>query len=322
MTCLAGDVVQRVVGVVDLAVHAEGLGQVGDLHQAGDAALDDDVAAQEVGGAAGDPGREGGEAARVDLGGEQRDAQVPAEADVVVHVVGGERVLEPVVAEVLDRLADLEAFGVGIGPRGVEHQRHAVADRFPDGRAGLDVEVDRGRGSLQPRAARRVQLVALPALCLPVGGFLGVLGRGLVVGGGEVGGDAVAAGAEQAVDRQAGGLPRDVPERDVDRADGMRRQVVDEVLQPPPVPADVERVFAEQPGLDDGDDLLGDLRRAGARVGQEGVALDALVGLDPQHPEGHGPGRPEAGGGGVPAFVEDDGDIGDAHGPDVTRLTA
>src|SRR6202000_1300586 len=120
-----GDVVERVVGVVDLAVHAEGLGQVSDLHQAGDAALDDDVAAQEVGSAAGDPGRVGGEGARADLGGAQRGARVPAEADVVVHVVGGERVLEPVVAEVLDRLADPEPFGGGVGPRGVEHQRTA-----------------------------------------------------------------------------------------------------------------------------------------------------------------------------------------------------
>ena len=90
---------------------------------------------------------------------------------------------------------------------------------------------------------------------------------------------------------------------------------MDEVFQPPPVPADVEGVLAKQPRLDDGDDLLGDLHRAGAGIGQEGVALNALVGLDPQHAEGHGPGGSEAGGGGMPAFMEDDGDIRDAHVP-------
>jgi hypothetical protein len=167
-------------------------------------------------------GGKGGEAARVDLGGEQRDAQVPAEPDVVVHVVGGKRVLEPVITEVLDGLADPEALRVGVGPGGVEHQRHALADRFPDGGAGLDVEVNRWRGPVQPRAARRVDLVALPALSLPVAGFLGVLGRALVVRGGEVGGDAVPAGTEEAVDGQAGGLARDVPQGDVNGPDGVR----------------------------------------------------------------------------------------------------
>jgi hypothetical protein len=166
---------------------------------------------------------ERGQAARGDLGGEQRDAQVPAEADVVVHVVGGERVLEPVVAQVLDRLADLEAVGVGVGPGGVEHQRHVVADRVADGGADLDVEADRGRiAGRQPGAARRVNLVTPPALLLPVDGFLRVLRRGLVVGGGEIDGDAVPAGAEQAVDGQVRRLPGDVPEGDVDRADGVR----------------------------------------------------------------------------------------------------
>ena len=82
------------------------------------------------------------------------------------------------VAEVLDRLADPEAVGVGVGPGGVEHQRHVVADRLPDRRARLDVEADRGhRVAREPRAARRVQLVALPALLLPVAGLVRVLGR-------------------------------------------------------------------------------------------------------------------------------------------------
>jgi hypothetical protein len=53
----------------------------------------------------------------------------------------------------------------------------------------------------------------------------------------------------------------------------------------------------------------------GPGVGQEGVALDALVGLDPQHPERDRPGGSEAGRGGVPALVQDDGDIGDSHVP-------
>ena len=45
-----GDVVQRIAAVMDLVVHAEGLGEMRGLHQRGDAALHRDVAAQEVGG--------------------------------------------------------------------------------------------------------------------------------------------------------------------------------------------------------------------------------------------------------------------------------
>jgi hypothetical protein len=58
--------------VMDLAVHPERLRQVRDLHQPRDAALDHDVAAQEVGRAPGDPRDEGLQAAGRDLGGEQR----------------------------------------------------------------------------------------------------------------------------------------------------------------------------------------------------------------------------------------------------------
>jgi hypothetical protein len=84
-------------------------------------------------------------------------------------------------------------------------------------------------------------------------------------------------------------------------------------LHAPGVGADVERVAAHEPGLDDADDLLGDAVGSRAGRAQEGVALNALVGADAQDPEGApGARRAEGRRGGRP-LVDDDADVADAH---------
>ena len=97
--------------MVDLEVHVEGFGQVRGLDQRGDAALDRHVAAQEVGRLLGDPGRVGREAAGRVLGRQDRDVELLLQLHVVVDVVLGQRVLVPVVAELLDRQPDAQRLG-------------------------------------------------------------------------------------------------------------------------------------------------------------------------------------------------------------------
>ena len=113
------------------------------------------------------------QAALGDLGRHQRDRQLLLQAHVAVDVVDAERVLVPGEAEILDRLADLERFAVRVAPRRVEHQRHVGPDRIAHGGARRDVVGDR-HAVAPERRGRRVQLVRLPALLLPVHRLVGV----------------------------------------------------------------------------------------------------------------------------------------------------
>src|SRR5207253_4336430 len=71
-----GDVVERVAAVVHLVFQVERLGEMRGLDQGGDAALDRDVAAQEVGGALKNPGRVAVEPGLRVLGRHQRDVEL------------------------------------------------------------------------------------------------------------------------------------------------------------------------------------------------------------------------------------------------------
>ena len=132
--------------------------------------------------------------------------------------------------------------------------------RRPDGLADRRDDVDRGLGLLSrqllPGRAERVELEAAIAAGDDVAGPLGVLGRrarpavpAVGVGGQPV----VTAAAEQPVDRLAAGLADQVPERDLDPADGghdRRSALVLVADHPADDRLDVERVAAQHPPLD------------------------------------------------------------------------
>src|ERR1700753_810929 len=82
-----GEVVQRVIGGEHVTAEMERLSQMGDLEHPGDAALEDDVAAEEIRGPLDDPGRQRGQAPASDLGRHDWDAQLLLEADVAVPVL-------------------------------------------------------------------------------------------------------------------------------------------------------------------------------------------------------------------------------------------
>ena len=111
-----GDIVQRIATVVHLQIHPEGLGQVRDLDEGRDAALDRDVAAQEIGRPLGDPRDVGIEPADRVFGGEDWDIELLLQLDVVVNVLVGERVLVPVETHLLDRSADPQRLLIAIAP--------------------------------------------------------------------------------------------------------------------------------------------------------------------------------------------------------------
>jgi len=81
-----GDIIERVPAVMDFALHAEGLGQVGNFHQWGDAAGHSHIAAQDIRGHLLDPLRHAIEAAGGIFGRQDRNIQFISELDVVINV--------------------------------------------------------------------------------------------------------------------------------------------------------------------------------------------------------------------------------------------
>lgn len=119
-----------------------------------------------------------------------------------------------------------------------------------------------------------------------VGGLVSVVLGTRVVRRGQVHGEPVAAGAQQPVDRQPGGLTRDIPQGDVDDAQRDRADEVAQARQATPMASDVQRISSQQQRLHEGDDLPRDGLRAGTRIAQEVRALDSRVGPDPENPHG------------------------------------
>ena len=97
-------------------IHAESFGEMCRLDQGGDAALDRDVAAQEIGRPLGDPRDVGIEPADRVFGGEDWDIELLLQLDVVVNVLVGERVLVSVETHLLDRSADPQRLLIAIAP--------------------------------------------------------------------------------------------------------------------------------------------------------------------------------------------------------------
>jgi hypothetical protein len=116
------------------------------------------------------------------------------------------------------------------------------------------------------------------------------LGRGVDLRAG-IGRDPVAAGAEQAMDRQARFLAGDVPQCDVDGADRADRR---DAGAPPEQAIEalaVERVLAHHQRLQEADQARPVEACWVRRSTEEGVALDPLIGREPQQAEIALPGR-------------------------------
>ena len=217
------------------------------------------------------------------------------ELDVAVDILLGEGVFVPVEVEVFDGSAYSEGVFVAVGPHGVEHELHVVSDGAGDGLADLDVVCG---------VSVRVNLVGGPAHLLESEGLLDVLLFCLPVGGAGVDGDGIPACAEQPVDGLTGELAVDVPEADVDGGDDVGGYGAVHLVHVGPDGADVERVSAHDDGLDELDETEGEVVGAHPGGAEEGVAGDALVGLDGDDSEllGGAELRPDAGhpGFGVP----------------------
>src|SRR5262249_19044324 len=156
-------------------------------------------------------------------------------------------------------------------PRWVEHQRVAVTYGAAHSAADLDI---------RRRVGGRVDLVCRPPFRIEPHRLHRVFLPGSEHRRAGVRGHAIAIGTEQAMNRHARYLPRDVPERDVQRAngpEGRRAVLVPEGL----VEAlSFQRVLAHHHGfelLNEGFTVEGGAAHCGS---EESVALDALVGPD------------------------------------------
>ena len=104
-------------------------------------------------------------------------------------------------------------------------------------------------------------------------------------GGAGIGGCARPGRAHQAVDRQARRLAGDVPERDVDGADGPPGGVAVARRQPEIELLPVERVLAHHLRLEEADERLRVACRTPAGGAEEGMALHAVIGAQRQQAE-------------------------------------
>src|SRR5215831_2211023 len=262
--------------MMDFVFQAEGFREVRGLQHGGKAALVWDITTQVVGGFFGEPDRIGIEAAGREFGSDDGDVEFLAQLDIVVDVLVGERVFIPVETELLDRAADAQRVGVAVAPGGVEHQEEIVANRLAYGDADLDVFV---------RVAWWVDLVGTPTIGLEflrlvnIGGDIGQdLRTGVAHNGGAI-------GPHQGVHGQVSDLASEVPQRDVDGADGA---VADDATDQAHVGMDtfaVQWVLAQEEGLERAEEL-GAVHRGG--VGgraEEGVALQAGIGADAEQAE-------------------------------------
>jgi hypothetical protein len=141
----------------------EGLGQVTDLHERGDAAAVGDVGLGERHAARGDQVPKLGEGVQVLARGD-RQAALAHDADVARHVVGARRLLEPDRIELAQRARGPDRLVDAPAHVGVHHQRELGAEVRAHRSHALDVLPQRGAADLHldgAEAAREV-VVRLP----------------------------------------------------------------------------------------------------------------------------------------------------------------
>ena len=227
-----------------------GLRQARDLARLGDAADPAEVGHHDADGAAADE-LAIGKARGQGLAGGDRHAGGARELGQRIGIVHADRIFEPEGIELLQRRHD--PLGRGQIPQGVEldHDVHAIADRLADLAEGLQRPVEIGAGDVAALAGRgiivegpdlhagdallqqaRGQLIGMGqegleiligslgdrALRVPLAGDLIQPASDIAVAGaGVVGADPVVAeAAQQLMDRLAGRLAEEIPERDID----------------------------------------------------------------------------------------------------------
>ena len=201
-----------------LAVEAQRLGEVRDLHAARDAHVVFGIGAHEVGAAGDDEVRLRLDAAHV-LGLQDRRLEHLAQLAMAEGRDAGipVRVLVPEIAEVVAGAADIER--VGEGPQlagGVEHERHLVGHLAADIAHVLRLLPGVALVPAMDLEAAIAEVEALLGeggellLAVEAAAAVGVVGRG-------IGLEPAAIAAEELADRGAELPAREVPERDVDR---------------------------------------------------------------------------------------------------------
>lgn len=170
---------------------------------------------------------------------EQRHADPFTEPAVCGDAELAHRFLVPGVAGFGEGPAHVDRVGQVEAGRAVVHQRHGVADMSAQLLAQLGV-----RAGIAPRVELDGGVTGVQALVGDVEILLHTGERDRT----GVGGKRVAVRAEQAVHRHTGGLPRDVPQGDVDQSERIYRKLFNAVELPQPVPEQLTRkwVVAQQ----------------------------------------------------------------------------
>ena len=188
-----------------------------------------------------------------------RHRQRALHLQIALHISGVDRLLEPEDVECNQLTPDTHRGRGVVGLIGVHHQEDIRTNRLADGGHTAHV-LCQGKSADLRLHARKAQLhvhaglVQQPLRIRPaVGGCRDALFR--IVEAGRVDGDALPhASAEERRDRQPACFSSDVPQRDVDRADGAAADpdgvvaIVERLEHPLPQPVALHRVRAQQQG--------------------------------------------------------------------------
>ena len=233
-------IVQRIAPVMYLELHIVRLRQMRYLDERRYPARHRHIPAQYVGGVALYPVRHPVQPARRVLGGHYRYVHLGAQLDIAIDVLLHQRILIPEEVQLLYRAPHPHRIFVAVRPHRVQHQRHIRPHRLAHRLAYLYVLF---------RNAVRVYLVRRPAYVLEMLCLLSVLLRRIMPSRAGIRGNLIPACANKLVNGQACHLALDVPQRHIDRADGVCRRPP--VLPPhiPPYRAAVKRIPAHHQRL-------------------------------------------------------------------------
>ena len=266
---------------MDLHVQSEALGRVRDLHQPGDAAVVIRIRAHEIGAI-------GNDVVHVQLVTTDVLADEDRGLDHLAQLAVSEcgdatifiRILEPHVACLVTRQADLQRVGPGVVlARGIQHEVHAVADSAASGEHGFGLALNR---PVAPTVDLEGGIAHVSALPREFGERLGCTQSAVVVAVIRAGvcGQARSKAAQELPHGCVVQLARDVPQRDVYRADAHPVVFAKGTLQVVVDALAFERIFAEQ--------VLREHADLGVRSSRAAYVLagDAHIRADAQHVPG------------------------------------